>query len=757
MSKAKLLTIAGVPACLLLTFAFFYHQEIVDHWHAQQKHGEAVALIKSGQWGPAMQAAHDAEQLNPDSAAYQMTFILARRNFMKELKFRIDSMDAVGGLFALHSAADIFGAAWDDDAEMQIESWRTELEPPALDEVASAFDSNMESLTKIFGEREKGFATFFSTGNQAKARAEMAAWESLSGAASAWAGSNADLLVTCLAKVAPPFQKAVYVDFQTKLQGVKQQIQGRREAAEQLAARNDFLGAKEIFDTLKSHESWVPGLQEARLAMQSAGEQFFTGKIVAANFAGNLPDAGTSLKHLLLLQGQEIGGIDFNHIFNASTTDGFLKMLARFSLHPARPEDRTSFTDVLLVAANASRLADQEAADKFLGEAYLAWARQQAGAGRPGTACYLALLAEKHGCSAAGAIFAQARADITNRFQIELTLGPESDDTDKADKDFSGALYAEAVNVIRDRTPPWIRCDAPENAGSNTVPTVRLLFKAGVNRFASNYQRNVRQVTKEFPVPVTVDNPEYAKAAQAEAQAEGMMSKAQQQYQSDAQAISLAQTAFSMANSSILGSVMNGVVGGAAKGNAQTGVAQAQQSLASAQATLANTPRQIQATQQKPFQWDEIDHITTYHARFKVGVGTETKPAEELAFDGDTQFASTERRAIDQINLRALEREEPDLQKVQSLLLDQLKSQLDDRLKANVSRMIKTAVLKRLANGEPSANSYTQEQLLDVEFLWWATPQQDYLALANPDYLGRFGDVVTPPAAREAEYLLKMK
>ena len=755
MTKSTILKLSGAALAVIgIGAAVVFRQDIGDSWHAHQKNQLALELIKQEQWTDALRAAHEATDLRPGSADYQLTYTQVRRAFLKAAKPKLALLDPVAFLTEVNKMTTELGPALDDDGETQLQSWCTEREAPALEEAGAPFDADMDALGKIFKGRESFFVDLFSPGNQSKARGLLTAWQNFDAAETAWKTNNADEVAARLEKIPADFRKAVYDSFQKRLDGVRKEIKERWDAANNLVLKNDYLGAKAIFTELQRHEAWTPGLQSARLAMQSGGEGFFTQKMVEANMAKQYHDAGDWLFKLLTLQGQNTQGINFDDVFKGGTTADFLNQLASLGLHPGPAQERKNFTDALLVAANLDNLTDPDAAHQFLGATYLDWATKEVQRGRFGNACYLSLLATKHGNPAASEVFDKAHAGVMNQLTVIIAAQPPANQISSADKDFSDDLYSAAVNAMHESLLPWMKF---EDAGQPAAATAsngvfRVKIKAGINKFSPDYQRKIRQVSREFPVKVIVDNPAIPEAQQQVEQAQADLTAAQRKYQSDKQSAQLAGQATSMVANQLFGGlggmVAGGLAGGAVANSVSTaGVDSANRALTSAQDALANMPRQVEQTQSKLFTWNETDHTTTYHATFQIGLGVTDSTPWSQPFSASVTHKTTERRGIDQVNLAPLDREQPDLQKIESILAADLKNQIHAFSGNNALAGIKTSLQKYCA-GEgagtnPEAGLDTQ---LSAEFLWWDSPLRDYKTLATPALLGKFGDVVNAPA-----------
>lgn len=755
MTKSTILKLSGAAlAVIFIGTAVLFQQDMADSWHARAKHRRALEMIKREEWMEALLSAHEATDLRPSSADYQLTYTQIRRAFLKATKPKLALLDPVAYLAEAHKLTTELGPALDDDGETQLQSWCTERELPALEEAGAPFDADMDALGKIFKGRESFFVDLFSPGNQSKARGLLTAWQNFDAADTAWKTNNADQVAARLEKVPADYRKAIYDSFQKRLDGIRKEIKDRWDAANNLVSQNDYLGAKAIFTELQRHEAWTPGLQPARLAMQTGGEGFFTQKMVEANMAKQYHDAGDWLYKLLTLQGQNTKGINFDDVFKGGTTADFLNQLASLGLHPGPAQERKNFTDALLVAANLDNLTDPDAAHQFLGATYLDWATKEVQRGRFGNACYLSLLATKHGNPAASEVFDKAHAGVMNQLTVIIAAQPPANQISSADKDFSDDLYSAAVNAMHESLLPWMKF---EDAGQPAAATAsngvfRVKIKAGINKFSPDYQRKIRQVSREFPVKVIVDNPAIPEAQQQVEQAQADLTAAQRKYQSDKQSAQLAGQATSMVANQLFGGlggmVAGGLAGGAVANSVSTaGVDSANRALTSAQDALANMPRQVEQTQSKLFTWNETDHTTTYHATFQIGLGVTDSTPWSQPFSASVTHKTTERRGIDQVNLAPLDREQPDLQKIESILAADLKNQIHAFSGNNALAGIKTSLQKYCA-GEgagtnPEAGLDTQ---LSAEFLWWDSPLRDYKTLATPALLGKFGDVVNAPA-----------
>jgi len=759
MQPKNLKVVIAVAAVLIIGLGIFFWQDMVNSWHASQKHHQALELVKQQSWIDAMIAEHDATELRPGSAEYQLAYTQIRRGFMKAIKPQLAQLDPVAFLAKVHDLTTELGPALDDDGDTQLHSWCLERETPALEEATAPFDADMDALGKVFRGRESYFADLFSPGNQSKARALLNAWQGYDAVEAAWKGSNPDRVAALLEKIPADYRKGIFDSFQKRLDGVRKDIKDSWDAANKLVIQNDYLGAKAIFTNLQPHEAWIPGLAAARLAAQSGGEGYYTEKMVEANLAKQYHDAGGWLGKLLTLQGQDTQGINFDEVFKGGTTADFLALLTRLGLHPASGQERKGYTDILLVSANLDNLTDKDAAHQFLSTTYLDWATKEFQNAHFGNASYLSLLAAKHGNPAAGEVFDKSRAAILNQVIITVDALPVANQTTSASKDFSDDLYLAAVNTVHESLLPWMKYeDAGNPVATNASTTLlRVKIKAGVTKFSSDYQRNVRQVSREFPIKVTVDNPDLPQARDRVDQAQANLSAAQSKYQSDKQQAAVAGQAARLVANQIFGglggAIAGGIAGGAVANSVSTaGVDQAAQALTEARNNLENMPRQVEQTQNKLFSWNETDYTTTFVSTFQIGLGVADDTAWSQSFSATLNHKSTERRGIDQVRLEPMDRELPDQQKVEGILASDLKNQIHAITGNNVLTGIKTSLQKTCASG--GANPETAMDLqLAVEFLWWDSPLRNYQALGTPALLGRFGDVVpegTTPVVKPA-------
>jgi hypothetical protein len=173
----------------------------------------------------------------------------------------------------------------------------------------------------------------------------------------------------------------------------------------------------------------------------------------------------------------------------------------------------------------------------------------------------------------------------------------------------------------------------------------------------------------------------------------------------------------------------------------------AQQNLSNARYALANTPKTVEKTEYKTYKWNETDHTTTFRAVYDVNFSIADAPLWSESFDATAQHISTERHGNDEINLTELVREDPDLQKINSALADGLKPKIDTLAGNSLLQGVKTTIEKYVAGAGAAASPEAQQELLiGAELLWWNTPLRDDVALANPIFIGRFGDIVSSSA-----------
>ena len=754
MTKTKVFMLSGAGLAIICIGAgIIFRQDLANSWNAYQKNQLALQLLKQEKWTDALLTAHDATDLRPASADYQLTYTQTRRALLKATKLRFAPLDPVSYLAEVHTLIDQLGSALDDDGEAQLQSWCVERESAALDEATAPFDTDEAALGKVFMGREVYFVDLFSPANQMKAHTLLITWQNFDAAETAWKTNDADRVEALLEKIPADFHKAVYDSFEKRLDGVRKDIKDRWDAANKLVVQNDYLGAQAIFAELQRHEAWIPGLQQARLAAQSSGEGYFTEKLVEANVDKQYHDAGDWLFKLMTLSGQNTKGINFDNVFKGGTTADFLNLLTSFGLHPSSAPARKNFTDVLLVAANMENLTDADAAHQFLGTTYLDWATKEFEAGHFGNACYLALLATKNGNAGAGEFFDKAHAAGMAQLIVVVSAQPPANSVSSADKDFSDELYDSAVNTVHDSLLPWMKYEDAGNpfTTTSTNPVFRVKIKAGITQFSPDYQRNIRSVSREFPVKVVVDNPAIPDAQQQVQQAQANLVKAQQDFAAQNQQAQAVGSGLSALGSFIpgVGGMAYHVAGGAvAQSASSAAVNQANLDLTTAQNNLVNLPRQVEQTQDKLFTWNETDHTTTYRATFQIGLGAADSTAWSQLFSASVTHKSTERRGIDQVNLAPLDREQPDVQKIESILATDLKKQFLAIGGTNALAGIHTSLQKFFA-GESAATSL--DTRLNVELLWWDSPLREYTAFATPELLGKFGEVISAGLAANSK------
>lgn len=688
-------------------------------------------------------------QFCPGSARYRQTYVEARRDFLQDTNSKLSKKDPLQFVFGVCDLCSRLSPVLEEEGVNQARGWVAEREGPARDQLAQLFDASLPQLSAVFKGRENSLAEVFSVAAQSHVRTEVAAYTELAAAQEAWNAKKPDLTAASLAKVPTDFRKAVYNSLQKNLDGFHDGLTAKLEAARKLAVQEDFLGANTMLLETKQHESWAPELREARMNIQRQGETFYAKKVVNSNVARQYKEAGEWLRKLLTLQGQKTDGIDFDALFKSGTTAEFLQTLAQVGLHPARPQERKDFTDVLLVVANLDNLTDPDAAHHFLANAYLEWASNQAEAHKFERACYLALLAQKHGHAAAAALFEKAHAEFMKQFTAAVSATPSKFVPKLAGSDMPEQLHTAATSPVRKNLPSWMRWEDPETPLDGPAPKVKVKFLATLSELTSTYEPKVRQVSREFPVEVVVDNPGYNEAMDNVQAAREAYERQVDTYNSlveqannGASTIASGPGPFAAAFANIDRAANAGILR-----SAKRDVENAKTELERAQVKLSQTPRQKKEKKQRTFTWEETDHITHFRAVYSIGLGVEDRVYWSRTVESQVNHKSVSRRGNDRIGLAPMERQQPELDRIQTVLANDMKPNIQAICASpDFVRQLKSTITRYLSDQNPRGEVEAQQDtILGAELAWWNTSLRDYKALADPVYLGRFGDVVAVP------------
>jgi hypothetical protein len=567
----------------------------------------------------------------------------------------------------------------------------------------------------------------------------LSAYISLIDADTAWNLHDLAKMETRLEDIPETYRKAVYNIESNRLEAVRQEIHAKLDSANNLLSQNDYFGAMKIFDQLKDQEAWMKDLTQSRQKAQSDGENYYIMKMFKSCLAQKYQYAGGWLRLLLQMRGEVISGINFDTIFTNSTTSDFLENLRAFGLHPAQQQDRKDFTDVLLVAADMPNLTDQAKAEAFLADNYYEWGLKQAQLGKYESACYLALLAKKHGNNLAQSLFAENQKQLINEYSICVSpvVFPVPQNVDP---DFDNSIIAAADDYLKSGLPAWIKCS--QDSGS----IFQIQFIAGINEFNSIVDQQTRMDSKDYPVYVTIDNPDYITAQNNVASASADLSRLEQQLDTDKAVVSAAETvSTSMSQGQgLFGAVLNNVNNSVDQNQlneSERNVENARSALSDAQATLNNTPRQIRTTQNKTFQWVDTDYITTFSVSFEMALSLAGERVWKDDITSGVKHTSTSWEAKPEIALEGQARQYPDLPAIQLAMANDLKQKIQSLPTNQLLQQIKNAVRESI-DGSNKSDVEKRDADLGVEMLWWNTQLTDQQFLNSSFFLTQYGDVV---------------
>ena len=729
----------GTMLCILLVFLF--KDDIERMWAAHHKYSYTLQLMRQSQWEKAVESAHELEFYSPDNKDYQGLYNEACRELFSQ--FLLDTKDCqpLERLAKLHEMSLRLGSSLDADGLHQFNLQSSLNESLVINDITAAFNTDLKSVeTKIKGD-ESTFLALFSATNQPQAKMMWSACLDLEQAESAWNASNPVVVAQILDQVPDAYKTTSYKYQVDRLNNLRNIIISKVNDAINLASGEDYAAAMKLFNQLKGQETWINGLQQTRIKTQSDGQNYYMGKMFKSCLAHRYKYAGGWLKLLLQMQNKSVDSIDFDSVFASSSTAVFLSNLTSFGLHPARLEDRKDFTDVILVAADLPNLTDPEVANNFLAKSYYAWASLQAQNGMYETACYLALLAQKHGSESAKTLFETTRNQLLklNKYSVSVVLEPSAPSIG-ASQDFCDTVFSSATDYLRNCLPAWVKL------GESSSSAYQLQFGANISVFNSVVNEQTRTDSKEYPVYVTIDNPDFLTAQNNVTEDRAEVERLEQQLDTDRAVASAAESAGNAMSQGqgLFGTVVASVntsVDQNALNQSERNVANAQDTLNDAQNTLNSTPRKIRSTREQLFYWDVTDYITTFTSTVQLSLSCGGTQLWKHELHSGVKHTSSSWNEKPEIALEGRERELPDLAAIKLALAGDLKSQIQALASSLILEQVKGAI-RGIIDGS-SANDAAQHQSdLGVEMLWWNTQLPDQQFLNSNLFLTQYGDVV---------------
>jgi hypothetical protein len=742
-SKSKVWMIgAGLAAVLAIAGSLAYAPG-KRWWDAREAFARGTAALQSGQLPEAMIALHTASHLQPDSGVYVTALQDARRRFVDRIKERGTDEPALSHLAFVRSSTSTYETSLGEDALQVLKDWAREIEPNANQQIRQAFDQPLERLQELLAPHEGKLRSYFA----APAEREEAGrlhdqWRTLRESYAAWDRGEWVAAVKELSKINDDLRKSAFTTLHSKTEALRGELEGKLRKADELAGGSRFMETRPVFAALEPYVDLVPSITLERKRIQLAGENYYASTLVGAVRAKNETQAEESLRNYMEFRGTPLAAEQIAAFLHTSEFKPFIDRLREFGLHPATPDARQHYADVILVASTLPNFADVAPAREFLRDAYYKWGAQELDKGRAAPAAYLALLAQKYNSAEAETLFEKARAKISSSFTIAVQPAPITVNAPKAPRSLAADLEASALTNLRGGLPDWIRWQSEAPAqGSEALITIRATpVLAQFNRRSEQTSRTARSRFRFDDI--VEDNPAWYQAQEMVAHAEGQLERARNAY--DQAKAAADQTMQQSANSdggnlALLGAMISGV----SKGVSSANVDSATSELAQARGVAASTPRQIRKENIQDVEWNEIDHVNLFDTEFRLDLILGDKVLQTRKFVAGLQHTSTERAGGYGGRVTPIQRQEPSLEAVETGLASELKAQLRVIGTNEFLNQIKTALANHilLQAKDMDAETHT-DTLLSLELLWWKHPLFSSNAMRTPELLGRFGDVV---------------
>jgi hypothetical protein len=189
----------------------------------------------------------------------------------------------------------------------------------------------------------------------------------------------------------------------------------------------------------------------------------------------------------------------------------------------------------------------------------------------------------------------------------------------------------------------------------------------------------------------------------------------------------------------LFGAILGGVTQGISDGE----VNNARSQLAQARSTLSRTPQRLSRKDVRDLTWTEYDVLSDFTSVVKLEfkVGDKTILAKSLS--ATTQHKTMERQSAHDGKVTSVSKQEPNIEDMESALLDKLRPQIQTLATPAFLGQLKTGLTTYITQQAGTVDAEAQANaLIGMELLWWKHPLYNAATLRSPDLLGRFGDVI---------------
>jgi predicted transcriptional regulator len=707
--------------------------EIRSRWDARQSNEKALQALGRSDWRQALELSYATKQMRPADTEYNTTYTRAVGSFIEYKRNQLASSAPLDALAQVQDISKNLPEQLGNEGQNKLREIFRPLESGVIDEFGKAFDVDLAAVNKVAGNLTTDSIELFSPESRTVIKQMAAGGKILGDAQHTWDEGRPGDTAKALRLVPQNLQKKIYRELHGKVDGLLAEINDKVKRANLLVRSTDYMAVKSIYDSIKPNESWIDGLEAARMQANDAGEIYFHQKLLEAVAAKQPAEATAWFKKLREYQSQSIDGSAISSLFQPQTTAQFLHALTVLNLHPGSEESRRDYGDVVLVAANQGNLTDAPEAERFLAEYYLQWAGAEGKKGHLEQACYLALLAQKHGSTSADEPFARWQAAIVAKYPVVLDIETLKTTPAKG-RDFSDTLFVSSLEMLRKVVPAFVKVSDPDNPLESAPGAIRLKLIMGVSEFSSsqeNVQRNESRVVK---VNVLVHNPDYDAAVAAVDSASQSVNLENDNIRQTSQVTSMGSQLPGMTGA------LSGVFAQTTSGIQSNNLAEMQNTLNEASQTLARTPQQVSQVQDQTISWPEVDHLTKFHTVYKMDLKAGALSPTEHPFEARVVSKSTERRGLPQFGVDPIEREAPDLDQVTAALSNQLSAQFGPYFSSPFF-----STLKKIIGQQFMANARAEGVdvvTLRTTLLWWNTPWRNLPRTADSLFKARYGDSI---------------
>lgn len=736
-------TKVAVGAALAIGALALAWPELHSRWTVHQINAQTLAALARGDWRAALGFAYEAKEARPGDSEYNDTYTRSLNALIDYERKKLPSASPVDALAEVDDLATNLHTQMGTDGMSQLRNLFEPLEQDVINESGKAFDVDLPAINKVTGYLSADLEEVFSAESRPAIKQLVAAGKYLGDAQRAWDNGNPGDTARSLSQVPQNLQRKVYSDLKGKVDGVLAEINGKVKQANLLARGGDYMGARKVFEALMPQESWIGGLKEAREQATASGEDYYHMKLLEAVASKQPAEAAGWFKKLREFQSQSVDGIDISSLFAPQTTAQFLSALVPLNLHPATEDARRDYGDVQLVAADEANLTDASEADQFLAEHYLQWASTEAKKGHLEQACYLALLAKKHGSGSADEPFSRWQAALVAKCPIELDIETLKTTPAKA-RDFSDALFSSNLQMLRNSVPSFIRVSDPDNPLEDVPGSVKLKLAMGVSEFSSKQESVQRNESSVVKVNVMVHNPDFDTAQAAVDAATQAVNAENENIRQTSQVQAMTPDYGGMAGA------LAGVINQTTQGVQSDNLAELQNTLNDAQQTLSRTPQQIQQVQDKTITWQETDHLARFHSIYRVDLKFGDLEPIELPFEATEDYKATERKGVPEFGVEPIEREDPDMDQITAALSKKVSAQLERYFSQTFRSNLKHALADYIISESKAEDPVVPP--LRGALLWWDTPMRSLPRAMEGSLRAHFGDTVTvdTPSSRGA-------